>query len=293
MQARIRAIVVPAALVFAISACSAAPASSTASATASASAVIAGSGAIASSRSPGAFVTPSPASSDAPGRMPPDSVAAVITTDLVVRTKPGTRADSEILLPTLDAPQLLYVLDGPVAASGYKWYLTVPLFPDYLPHGEDPPSGWVAAGGKDGEPWVAPSSVPCPAPDLYAIMMLSTLARLACFGSRELTLEGTTGGCFVSVPASVDPGWLNSVGCSIAPDGYDPQAVPSPGALVLRFADGGGVDADQRVTVTGHFDDPAASTCRSTPGFESDAPAPAFMVLGCRTQFVVTDIQAR
>ena len=49
----------------------------------------------------------------------------------------------------------------------------------------------------------------------------------------------------------------------------------------------------KRVTVTGHFDDPAASTCRSTAALETEPPAPEFVVLGCRTAFVVTDIQPR
>ena len=169
-----------------------------------------------------------------PAGTPPittDSVAAVVTNDLVVRTKPGTEVDSEILRRYLNAPQLLYVIGGPVTANGYEWYLVAPLFPDYLPHGEDPPSGWVAAGGKDGEAWIATSQLHCPRPNLHRIMELSELARLACFGDRELTLQGTSSGCFVADPVTVEPQWLSSSGCNLKPDGYDPQSVPAPGPL--------------------------------------------------------------
>ena len=69
--------------------------------------------------------------------------------------------------------------------------------------------------------------------------------------------------------------------------------MPSPGALVLRNADGSRLYFEEPVTVTGHFDDPAASTCRSTFAIENYMPAPEFVVLGCRTAFVVTDIQPR
>lgn len=297
MNARlIRALAVAVAVAVAISACGVA---SSASPTV-ASSPIASSGVIASTPPTSPPSSPDLTPSEVPSQAPEpndDFVAGVVTTDLVVRTKPGTGADSEILRPSLNEPQLLYVLEGPVPASGYDWYLVTPLFPDYLPHGEDPPSGWVAGAGKDGEPWIAAisdSPLNCPRqPDLYAIMYLSYLTSLACFGDRELTLEGTTKGCVVSDPVTVEPGWLSSVGCLIAQDGPDPQTVPYPAPLILRFADGGGVNADERVTVTGHFDDPAARTCRSTPSVGTIPPAPELVVLGCRTQFVVTDIEHR
>ena len=85
---------------------------------------------------------------------------------------------------------------------------------------------------------------------------------------------------------------MTSSGCTIAPDGYDPQAVPNAWRVGLRNADGN-IYFGKRVTVTGHFDDPAASTCRSTAALETEPPAPEFVVLGCRTAFVVTDIQPR
>ena len=42
----------------------------------------------------------------------------------------------------------LYVLDGPVTASGYDWYNVAQLTSRTLP------SGWVASTSRDGEPWI-------------------------------------------------------------------------------------------------------------------------------------------
>ena len=54
----------------------------------------------------------------------------------------------------------LVVLDGPVEASGYDWYLVdVTSEP---PEDVSYPFGWVAAAGKDGEAWIAPERHDCP-----------------------------------------------------------------------------------------------------------------------------------
>ena len=222
-----------------------------------------------------------------------DAVAEVVTTDLVVRTAPGTDAStSEILQPTLAAPQLLYVVDGPVAVDGFEWYLVRPFAYSYLPI-SPVPSGWLAAGGKDGEPWIAPARLSCPPPDLDAISRLSDVTRLACFGNRTLTLEGTFGGCFVSDPAHTSPGWLAHTGCSLVPDGYRQDVTPSPGWLVMRVDDVSvNAQPDDRVRVEGHFDDPAAGTCTRVPLEGEPVPIPELVVLDCRTQFVATAITA-
>jgi len=46
----------------------------------------------------------------------------------------------------------LRVIGGPVRASGYVWYQVVPV--SFVLDGH-PALGWVAAAGKDGEPWIA------------------------------------------------------------------------------------------------------------------------------------------
>ena len=80
--------------------------------------------------------TPSPSASPTP-TLGPAGVAMVVTTDLVVRSEPAISDTSSISPDSLDAPMLLYVVDGPVAADGYDWYLVKPFHADYLPHGDE------------------------------------------------------------------------------------------------------------------------------------------------------------
>jgi len=49
-------------------------------------------------------------------------VAEVVTDDLRVRTAPGTDDSSVVLEPLLQPGEMLFVVDGPVQASGYPWY---------------------------------------------------------------------------------------------------------------------------------------------------------------------------
>ena len=75
-----------------------------------------------------------------------DVAAMVSNGRLVIRTKPGTGADSAIFKTRLYPGQRVETLEGPVEASGYSWYRvrlgTI--------------EGWAAAAGLDGEPWLAP-----------------------------------------------------------------------------------------------------------------------------------------
>ena len=66
--------------------------------------------------------------------IPPDTYALVVTDDLRVRSKPGVSDDSKKLEPLLQQPVRLVVLDGPVQASGYDWYL---VQPNPLRHGQN------------------------------------------------------------------------------------------------------------------------------------------------------------
>jgi hypothetical protein len=47
------------------------------------------------------------------------------------------------------------------------------------------------------------------------------------------------------------------------------------------------------IVVTGHFDDPAATTCSHIQGASVVVPSPPeLVVLHCRTQFVVTGVSS-
>jgi serpin B len=121
--------------------------------------------AAAPSATPGPVISPSPApatpawpsSSPSPSpSLPADpfvgKVVVTVTNDLVVRSQPRVAADSVIYRPYLPRGTELRVIGGPEKASGYAWYEVVPV--SFVLDGH-PVSGWVAAAGKDGEPWIA------------------------------------------------------------------------------------------------------------------------------------------
>lgn len=224
----------------------------------------------------------------------PDGVAQVVTTDLVSRSAPGTAGDSEIYPGVLDAPTLLFLLEGPVMADGYDWYLVAPFeefLSDIAP--EWPRLGWVAAASRADEPWIAPWAGDCPDPTLEAIHGRPYYLLLACFGAETLALAGTFDGCFTSDPVSVSPSWLASSGCRLVPFGWEPEGVFS-GGLVLRLGPDVGMPSENgaAIRVVGHFDDAAARTCsENTPPGDAETP-PALVILRCRAQFVVTDVSA-
>ena len=74
-------------------------------------------------------------------------VAAMVTDGrLVIRTKPGTGADSAVFKTKLYPGQRVLTLEGPVEASGYPWYrVRLGMI-----------EGWAAAAGLEGEPWLTP-----------------------------------------------------------------------------------------------------------------------------------------
>lgn len=251
---------------------------------------------------PTSDVTPSapestePELSADPEPFPPDTVVQVTTTDLVIRSTPGINTASDMLEPRLNAPQLLYVVDGPVAADGYQWYLVAMFWMDHLPHGQET-SGWVARGSRDGEPWIAATTLDCPDPTLDALAGMRAVARLACYGGQTLTLEGNDGGCFQADPVAISPGWLTASGCGLNPDGYKEGVVPGTGSLIVRQSpamvwNGYQPGSVERVIVTGHFDDPAARTCSAVPLLGSDEQIPELLVLNCRTEFVGIEMRA-
>jgi hypothetical protein len=243
---------------------------------------------------------PEPSSPDAD--LQPGSVAKVITTDLVMRSAPGTGEDSEIYEGRLHEPALLFVIDGPVLASGYEWYRVQP----FTLSGEQSPfglSGWVAAADKDGEPWIASEAIRCNRrPQVDDLIALGGVASLACYGGRPLSFAAYEGPTAV-IPNTVSPSWLVGSGYMLRPIGCvfecgRPTPTPTfPGFLFVHrsgepvFPNGFASPVGAHVQVTGHFDDPAAQTCTAGP-LPGDTPPPpaADTVLLCRTQFVVTEM---
>jgi hypothetical protein len=238
--------------------------------------------------------------------IPPDSYARVVTDDLRVRSKPGVSEDSKKLEPLLDRDALLVVLDGPVQASGYDWYQVQPT--SYFEQDLSYQAGWVAAADKNGEPWIEPEDVACPAAP-------TTLAELAdIFETDQLYFEIT---CFSGVPLTftsrlttpsewcglgaeivVEPLWIDDCGTApnylvdVEDDGYEwslhPAWSPEVDLSIAPPAESPPEDWP-RVEVTGQFDHPAARTCIpwNVNGPDSQEP----VVLGCRLRFAVTSMR--
>jgi hypothetical protein len=269
-----------------LAACQAAPGSG--SATASASRSASESEAAASvSLTPIATAEPTP--SGAVGSFVRDQIVAVVTTDLVVRSAPGTGSDSEIQLNRYNSPTAVFVVDGPSYADGYEWYLVEAVRGQGL--GDYPWPGWVAAAGKDGEPWLGEDTYVCPPPSEADLLNLEFQRRLACFGDSSLVIEGTLAGCEAAV-LSVSHPWDTS--CAVVRRGFDISATPPPcmdcfEPTLLVFFDGDvglkHLPAGTQVRVQGHFDDPAAQTCRTDGGVYGTR---LLAVHACRMAFVGT-----
>ena len=250
---------------------------------------------------------PSPSQSAAPAAaIRIDKIALVVTDDLRVRSKPRVAADSALRTPLLGKGRAVFVVDGPVQSSGFTWYRVAPI----RAPGEfvDLPFGWVAAAGKDGEPWLAGRGFSCPsAPtDVASFLAVPALAGLACFGRKDLELSGRLGRpeatCGVDIGWTIEPEWLASTcphptfyvaDSDRADSSFD--AVLAPG-IDIRGLDPGAEPEDfLDVLVTGHFDVRAATTCHAVvtePGAVIELSQPE-IILACRATFVITHIAKR
>jgi hypothetical protein len=129
----------------------------------------------------------------------PDSVAVTVATSLVLRSKPEVNTASEIFKPSLSEGDQVFVVDGPVRASGYDWYDVRPL------SARLPSWGWVAAASRSDEPWLVPGVATCPpTPTTFAqLTALTDGQRLACFSRVPITVRAR----IVRFVGSVDPGY--------------------------------------------------------------------------------------
>lgn len=121
-------------------------------------------------------------------------MAKVVADAVVVREAPGRQSARVIQPCTGDGgpcPPLLFgrtngiedvfIVDGPVAADGYDWYLAASgtsLFPEYI--------GWIPAGDAAG-PWVVPATPDCPQEPIELVdVTYAAMSRLgSCHGARR------------------------------------------------------------------------------------------------------------
>jgi hypothetical protein len=263
----------------------------------------------ASSKSPSAAPAP-PSPSKSPSAAPatpspsvgaqlgPDELGVVVATDgLRVRSLPTVDDPSEQLVPTLPAGVRFYVVDGPVTEDGYTWYQMQPYGRE-----ESLPFGWIAAGSRDGEPWIDQFPLGCDsvAHSAEGLVRGEPLEHLYC------SLAGDSPR---SSPPGPDIAFVGDVYCTAADDhwgflsgpawidqrGYcelrtDLGSMRLQGAPLLDLLDGDANPVQDRYTLVGHFDDPAARECQLWPVEGVDPPDPAEVELWCRTLFVVTEV---
>jgi hypothetical protein len=174
---------------------------------------------------------------------------------------------------TLDAGTEVIVASGPREVELATWYEV-----QFPPDGDSARLFWVRV---DDPTALTPVDLPCPS---SADEMLGMLAwdRVRCFGDAPVTVEGTVDHCQGGV-VFVEPGWLAYACWGIS---------DANGTITIHAAPDSGIafpDEVVRARLTGHFDDPASTSCLylGDPDPLGSTPSASEQVLLCREAFVV------
>jgi hypothetical protein len=255
-----------------------------------------------SSAMPSSTAPPSPTGG---GELVVPSFVSVTAERLQVRQEPGLTGEPlmdhmscidnpdpncarPVLIGTESGLVDLYLLDGPVEADGYVWYLASTDEPGVL--------GWVASGDEN-DAWLVAAPRSCPSQPLeladVIIPAISRVELLHCFGRQRLTFRGwfpdlgsgfeipydTDGSCFAE-PAFLMCGPWNKDIRPIEMSFFDPRNTQRLNFTVDPAA---GIELPERmqwIEITGAFDHPASQQCGPEPGG----------ILNCRVVFVATEI---
>jgi len=258
---------------------------------------------------------PSPSSTANPSGSPDEAtrpvfgneaLATVRVNDLNVRAGPSTSArilDNAGVPVQLQAGDHLLVISDATWADG-RWWLEIgtdqvradqPLY--------DPLAiiGFVAAGTR-ADPWLQEDNAWCPGdPSLTTLLDLSAVERLGCYNASPITFSayrwtkpadaGLGGMCeppnypIWLVCDNVNYSWVNRDGGA----GWEflLHFDPARGIPPTDYVDEG--SPNPQLTITGHFDDPAAELCDPMAPTTSESVL-TFAGLTCRTRFVVEQI---
>jgi len=244
---------------------------------------------------------------------------AVVVDGLNLREHAGTDALSLGLLPAGSAGM---IAAGPVQADGYDWFALagpgIPrqsgcdVSPSMLNCGQDW-FGWVASSDADGNAWIVPGELECPAAPttIEEVVAISRVIRLACFSGQTLSLDAylspVTGGRGCAPGYDVTPSWfgcaiqfLQATATEVEAQGPELPAHMHPDAGTCGY---GGRSPDSCpyvpyighwIEVEGHFDDAAATACEAHPwagtSYVDNPPDPELVVYQCREAFVVSSI---
>ena len=219
-----------------------------------------------------------------------DAIAEVVADTLRVRGLPSTSASSAKFERLLGRGDRVFIVDGPVRADGYDWYLVQSM----VDQGSEPgaPFGWVAAASRDGVPWiddVEETGCPSVPDDANRFGVLPPEVLIHCFGRTELSFElDANVYCLPDEARQVEPAWMGA-GCGeLSGDacgscGLAIAADPALGIEIPREQSG-------HWAFRGHFDDPAAATCHGITAGDTQA-AQQFGVHLCRTTFVLSSLE--
>jgi hypothetical protein len=220
-------------------------------------------------------------------------VGGVVTTladdGLRVRSEPRISDDAFKFEPLLPLGTDLYVLNGPVSASGYAWYEVVPLASRSLP------SGWVASADRDGKPWIAVGEFACPKvpTDFRSLAALAAGVGVHCFPRVPITVEARlVDNCNIDPPVSwLEPRWFNGVAELIAPTDRVGPGCFDAFLLNLEPTVEQPEVLGQIVQVTGVFDHPTAARCTWTTWdpIEQKSAEPVASS-ACRLTFAVSQL---
>jgi len=282
-----------------------------ASATASPSGSGSASASASASASPSGEPTPS-----APTALAVDTIVASTVDGLSVRAAPGTESER---FGSLAAGNESFLVEGPVDADGFPWYLvsTLGLPPNSgcaVPELETDPYncpvwfGWVAGASDAGEPWLEPRPLDCPTEPYTAeglILARTGLQRLACLGGTPFTFRAWW-------PEIPDDAGLGGSRAFEEPSGWlacqninynhvtinDSEGFGGIGARIsINPASGLSMPARGTwVEIRVHLDDPAAQGCDEWAANFSDPEVmpgqPEQHVLNCRAEMVLEAVQA-
>ena len=219
------------------------------------------------------------------GFLPPNSLVTVVVDQLQLRTEPGLAASVQGTAVRGERFSVAAYF-GPVVRDGLDWYKLRPATVGDL-------DAWAAAGSGE-DRYLEVVAPICPAgPDLATLIneIPNDWDRLACFGDRSLTLEGTygCGGCGGTTPGDFEPLWL-AYPMNFTFLWADFQARLGP--LEMRVAPESGLELPEPgsiLRVTGRFNDPVSSTCSMSwfEGEQANPVDPRTAELFCRERFVL------
>ena len=229
-----------------------------------------------------------------------DTVAVTTEPGLRVRSLPEVSDASVKHEPLLDRNDALYIIDGPIAGTGYQWYEV------YAPR--TGLSGFVAAASKERQDWIVPAPLPCTlgaSPFEVVDKIGYDLMHLACYSGVEM------GGTYVLKRFSDDglhcpdtfqyvtePDWLDlPLACQFefGPEeadtgGYDlpaggvlhPSVADVPARLLKASPEG------LMIEVSGAIDHPDSRSCVPLGDVVPDL---RMIQLKCRGTFVITELR--